>query len=98
MSARKDVFDSLVEFCQENLNDAYGVNTGEITPKNNPRAVMAYTATFCKARITDGKFAVYSPTKIVVEWMTANRSLPHQGKETFTSSTSALAFINENFA
>jgi len=93
MSARKDVFNELVEFCKEQLNDSYGVSEFEITPKSNPRAVMAYAALFCKARITDGKFAVYSPTKIVVEWQTANRSLPHTGKATFNSKDSALEFI-----
>lgn len=98
MSTRKDAFDTLVNFCQSHLNDAYGVTTGEMSPKGNPRAIIAYTATFCKARITDGKFAVYSPAKIVVEWQTANRTLPHRGKETFNDVTSALKFLDESFA
>ena len=95
MSARKDVFDSLVEFCKEHLNDSYGVIEGEITPKSNPKAVMAYTATFCKARITDGALEVYSPAKIKVRWKTANRTLPQYGSETFASESDALACLKE---
>lgn len=98
MSARKDTFNNIVAFCKQHLNDVYGVIEGEITPKNNPRAVMAYTATFCKARITDGSVSVFSPTKIEIKWQTARRSMQRDGKETFKSEADAIKFLRENFA
>lgn len=63
-----------------NLDDIYGCLVGEIKPNNNPKAVIAYTVSFCQSKLTDGQVIVYSTSKIVIDFQTCIRALPHKAK------------------
>lgn len=86
--------DKLADFCKQNgLNDSYGVDVGQVTEKGK----TLYHVTFCKARVLVGVIKVYSPTFVLVKWMTQFRDMPHKGQEVFKSQSAAEQLIKTSF-
>ena len=80
-------------------NDLCQVYGGDVSLVKVPRP--HYTVAFSKRATLDASISVYSPTFIVVEWMTQNRTMPHEGKRLFASEALArdfvrLAFVEHN--
>lgn len=93
---RKEIAQQIKVWLIENkMDDVYGVLEGQLTPNNNPKAVIAYTLSFCQSARTDGEVLVYSPTKIVVKFTTTIRALPHNGNVEFKSYDEFIAYMEK---
>jgi hypothetical protein len=93
-SIRQQVAQNLVDTCVfGGLNEVYGCNLR----KNTDQHQTFWESTFCKARNLDGSIRVYSPTFIMIKWVTRYSELPHKGKEIFHSEEAAKTFLIKNF-
>ena len=95
VSPRQQVALNLADTCvMGGLNDSYGVN---VSKSQDAKGKEYWSVTFAKARTLDGNIRVYSPTFILIEWQTADRSLPAKGREVFRSEDEAKSFLQRTF-
>lgn len=78
------------------LNDIHGVLENK-TVNYGTNGVICYDLSFCLRGHTDGTVKVYSPKKFVVEYITQNRDLPHNGSATFTNLIDLYSFLVSHF-
>lgn len=98
-SERQLLCERIAEFLRTNdLCTPYGGDVSLFKGQGRPR----YTVAFSKPRILDGTVEVYSPTYVLVRWITAVRALPHADGYVFESEQTAqdflrLAFVEHDF-
>lgn len=98
MSKRMDIVADFTKFLVDvGLNEAYGVHLGEIQRRDNPKAIIAYTLTFAKARALDGLIEIHDENKIKVRTYNSPQHEQVLVREDFTSPEQAKDYILNNF-